>query len=152
MNDLYLWQNRIFDLSFWLNEWVYRRAYVPSVVNTVQLFWSSLKNETLIIKPVWRNIYERHAFYLSIIFLKLIKLCVELAFIPQRIIWRELLFGLSKMWISIILQRLSTAQALISIYEDIHFKFTKIHEVENVIIEAMNEPVEEKLHMSERLC
>lgn len=106
----------------------------------------------LIIKPVWWNIYERHVFYLSIIFLKLIKLCVELAFITQRIIWPELLFGLSKMWISIILQPLSTAHALISIYEDIHFKFTKIHEVEN-ITDHMNEPVKKKnVHMSERLC
>lgn len=47
------------------------------------------------------------------------------------------MFGLSKMWVSIILQRLSTAKALISIYEDIHFIFSKIHEVENVIIDPM---------------
>ncbi len=62
---------------------------------------------------------------------------MALGFIPRRIICRELLFGLSKMWVSIILQRLSTAKALISIYEDIHFIFSKIHEVENVIKEPM---------------
>lgn len=139
MDDLYLWQNHIFDLSSRLDEWFYRLACATSVVNTVQLFWWTLKrwnfNKARLTAYIWEPcsfIYRSEE-----IFLKLIKICVALGFIPRRIICQELLFGLSKMWVSIILQRLSTAKALISIYEDIHFIFSKIHEVENVIIDPM---------------
>lgn len=157
MNDLYLWQNHIFDLSSRLNEWFYRLACASSVVNSVQLFWWTLKrwnfNKAHLTAYIWELcifIYRSEE-----IFLKLIKICVALGFIPRRIICRELLFGLSKMWVSIILQRLSTAKALISIYEDIHFIFSKIHEVENVIKEPMKAKMSqfeiESLHVGHRM-